>query len=205
MTRPPRRMPCAQWGRGTSGSVTRMCVPGIGEPRTTAKTSRMSEHGEAELDEGRRRSGPRARRSGGRPPRSPATAMRRARRRGLVVRVAAVPRASAHSHQAPGCSRASPGGAHRGAGSRAGAPAVRRSAHGIPAPPRLPDRRPRPAPPTTPMPGDQAEGRAVVRRPSCFPDAGCLGCRRSSRPPATCSPQPVAGYPAIAHSRASVS
>ncbi len=42
VTRPPRRMPWAQSGSGTSGSVNRMWVPGIGEPRTIAKASRST-------------------------------------------------------------------------------------------------------------------------------------------------------------------
>ncbi|BBJ44199.1 hypothetical protein SSPO_069170 [Streptomyces antimycoticus] len=41
-TRPPIRTPCAQWGSGTSGSVKSTRVPGIGEPKKTAKNSRMA-------------------------------------------------------------------------------------------------------------------------------------------------------------------
>lgn len=42
VTRPPIRTPFAQSGSGTSGSVNRVCVPGIGEPRKTENSSRTA-------------------------------------------------------------------------------------------------------------------------------------------------------------------
>lgn len=101
VTRPPILTPFAQSGSGTSGSVTRVCVPGIGEPRKKAKSNRMAITTSPSLTNApyERAQGASVRRAATTYPATPTSSPSSS---GSVVREAAVARPSAHSHQAAG-------------------------------------------------------------------------------------------------------